>query len=123
MGRRTACTACTAIATKEKINERLYASAGSMQKKGNVAGCNEESDYLGNGAIRNRIDTIHIDTLGGFLFGGDFLSGSLLEESSCCSVFVSVACPFSDSLFADFRLLLAVTLLLLMLFTAMLPIL
>lgn len=54
--------------------------------------------------------------------GGDFRSGSLLEESSC-NVFVSVACPFNDSLFADLRLLFAVTLLLLMLFTAMLPIL
>lgn len=54
--------------------------------------------------------------------GGDFLSGSLLDESSC-GVFVSVAWPFSDSLFAGFRLLLPVTLPLLMLFTAMLPIL
>lgn len=76
----------------------------------------------GRGRGINTIDTIHIDTLGGFLLGGDFRSGSLLEESSC-NVFVSVACPFNDSLFADLRLLFAVTLLLFILFTAMLPIL
>lgn len=65
---------------------------------------------------------MQIDTLGGFLLGGDFLSGSLLEESSC-KLFVSVTCPFTASLLAGFRPLFPVTLVLFILFTAILPIL
>lgn len=72
--------------------------------------------------MKHPVNTIHIDTLGGFLFGGDFRSGSLLDESSC-KFFESVACPFSDSLLVDFRPPFVVTLLLLMLFTAIVPIL